>query len=239
LEKLSLQLTSLIRYDEALGSDLRDIFKRGLLRIEASAGGGFMDWLRRLFNLTLQDPAAEVTRPELEMLIERWLVGNRQKVERWEERFSLEANVRIMELLRQHINTEISGLVEVAIEACGATGQTPFEEALRALGGKVRFEPNVMARVYAELGRAMRQAYDQYMGKDGNLSLPNSVDARAAALTNRFFEAMPDAIRWNILAVQSPGQWSERVIDHLIETLETLVRIARVDQAERLMLGRA
>ena len=52
--------------------------------------------------------------------------------------------------MRAHINAEIGGLVEVAIDACGATGQTPFEEALRALGGKVRFEPGMLARLFDE-----------------------------------------------------------------------------------------
>jgi molecular chaperone DnaK len=238
LEKLSFQLTALIKDDDKLKADLRNILKQGLIRADARPSGGFMDWLRRLLNLALQDPAAEAIRPDLEKLIERWLTENRQRVERWAQRFSLEANTRIMDLLRRHINSEIRGLVEVAIEACGATGQTPFDEALRALGGKVQFEPNMVARVYSEVGRAVRQAYDQYIAKNDQGGA-SSVDDRAAALTTRFFEAMPAAIRWNILTVQPPDRWAERVIDHLIETLQTLVRIARVDQAEQLILEAA
>ncbi len=239
LEKLSFQLTALVKDDDKLRADLRDILKEGLIRAAARPPGGFMEWLRSLFNLALQDPAAEAIRPDLEQLIERWLADHRQRVERWAQRFSIEANARIMELLRHHINAEISGLVEVAIEACGATGQTPFDEALRALGGKVRFEPNMLARVYNEVGRALRQAYDQYIAKNGQTSQPNPVDVRAAALTIRFFEAMPAAIRWNILTVQPPDRWALRVTDHLIDTIETLVRVARVDQAERLILEAA
>src|SRR5262249_14791058 len=206
LEKLSYQLTALVKDDDKLCADLRDILKQGLIRAAERPSGGFMDWLRSLFNLALQDPAAEAIRPDLERLIERWLADNRQRVERWAQRFSIEANARIMELLRQHINAEISGLVEVASEACGATGQNPFDEALRALGGKVRFEPNMVARVYNEVGRAVREAYGKYIAKDGQASHPSAVDERAAALTVRFFEAMPAAIRWNILNVQPPDR---------------------------------
>jgi hypothetical protein len=238
LEKLAFQLTSLVRYDEALTSDLRDLLKQGLIQAD-DRPAGVMAWMRHLFSLALEDPAVAAIRPELEKRIERWLADNRRQVERWAERFSIEANQRVMDLLRLNVNAEISGLVEVAIEACGATGQTPFNEALSALGGKVRFEPNMLMRIYAEVGRAVRQAYDQLIAKNRQASSSKPVDERPAALTRRFFEAMPDAIRWNILSVQSPDQWAARVIDHLIETLETLVRIARVDEAERLILDAA
>jgi hypothetical protein len=52
----------------------------------------------------------------------------------------------------------------------------------------------------------------------------------------RFFERMPASIEANILAAQSPDQWAQQVVDHVIETLQTLVRIARVDHAEELMI---
>jgi hypothetical protein len=141
-----------------------------------------------------------------------------------------------MDLMRQHIKAEIGGLVEVAIEACGATGQTPFEEALRALGGKVRFEPGMLARLFSEVTRVMRYAYGEYILQNGAPDAEEMLEERATALTARFFDAMPIAIRWNILNVQSPDQWSLQVIDHLGETLATLVRVARVDEAERVIL---
>jgi hypothetical protein len=152
------------------------------------------------------------------------------------QRFSLEANHRVMDLMRAHINAEIGGLVEVAIDACGATGQTPFEEALRALGGKVRFEPGMLARLFSEVGRTMRQVYDEYIAQIGAPDADKMLEERAEALTARFFDAMPVAIRWNILNVQTPDQWALRVIDHLRETLATLVRVARVEEAERVAL---
>lgn len=235
LAKLCLQLTALIKDDEALKAELREIFKDGLRRVESRQAAGFGGWLLRLVNLAFADPAAEAIRPDLERRLERWLAENRPRVERWAERFSLEANQRVMDLMRQHINAEIGGLVEVAIEACGATGQTPFEKAMRALGGKVRFEPGMLARLFLEVARAMRQAYDQYVVQSGEPDTERMLDDRAAALTARFFDAMPTAIRWNILGVQSPDQWALRVIDHLRETLATLVRVARVDEAERLI----
>jgi hypothetical protein len=82
----------------------------------------------------------------------------------------------------------------------------------------------------------MRLAYDEYIMQSGQADAENILDERALALTARFFDAMPIAIRWNILNVQSPDQWSLRVIDHLGETLATLVRVARVDEAERVIL---
>jgi Hsp70 protein len=236
LGKLCLQLTALIKDDETLKSELREILKDGLRQSETQRAQGFGAWFRRLFNLALADPAAEAIRPDLERRLERWLAENRPRVERWAERFSLEANQRVMDLMRAHINAEIGGLIEVAIEACGATGQTPFEEALRALGGKVRFEPGMLARIFSEVARTMRQAYDQYIIQSGEPDAEKKLDERATALTTRFFDAMPIAIRWNILNVQSPDEWSLRVIDHLSETLETLVRVARVEEAERVML---
>jgi hypothetical protein len=36
--------------------------------------------------------------------------------------------------------------------------------------------------------------------------------------------------------VQTPDQWALRVIAHLGETLATLVRVARVEEAERVSL---
>src|SRR5262245_49891408 len=236
LQKLCLQLTALIKDDDALKDDLTTIFKDGLRRSEAERAAGVGAWFLRLFNLALSDPAAEAIRPDLERRLERWLADDRPRVERWAERFSLEANHRVMELMRQHINAEIGGLVEVAIEACGATGQTPFEEALRALGGKVRFEPGMLARLFSEVTRVMRYAYDEYIIQSGAPDAEKMLEERAVALTARFFDAMPIAIRWNILNVQSPDQWSLRVIDHLGETLATLVRVARVDEAERVIL---
>jgi len=236
LQKLCLQLTALIKDDDLLKDDLTAIFKDGLRRGEAEREGGVGAFFLRLFNLALNDPAAEAIRPDLERRLERWLADNRPRVERWAERFSLEANHRVMELMRAHINAEIGGLVEVAIEACGATGQTPFEEALRALGGKVRFEPGMLARLFSEVTRVMRYAYDEYIMQNGQADAEKMLEERAVALTARFFDAMPIAIRWNILNVQSPDQWSLRVIDHLGETLATLVRVARVDEAERVIL---
>jgi hypothetical protein len=236
LAKLCLQLTALIKDDETLKSELREILKDGLRQSETQRARGFGAWFLRLFNLALADPAAEAIRPNLERRLERWLADNRPRVERWAERFSLEANQRVMDLMRAHINAEIGGLIEVAIEACGATGQTPFEEALRALGGKVRFEPGLIARLYSEVARTMRQAYDQYIIQSGPPDAEEMLEDRATALTTRFFDAMPIAIRWNILNVQTPDEWSLRVIDHLSETLETLVRVARVEEAERVIL---
>ena len=82
----------------------------------------------------------------------------------------------------------------------------------------------------------MRQVYDEYIAQVGAPDADKMLEERAQALTARFFDAMPVAIRWNILSVQTPDQWALRVIDHLRETLATLVRVARVAEAERVIL---
>jgi hypothetical protein len=94
----------------------------------------------------------------------------------------------------------------------------------------------MLARLFSEVGRTMRQVYDEYIAQVGAPDADKMLEERAQALTARFFDAMPVAIRWNILNVQTPDQWALRVIDHLRETLATLVRVARVEEAERVSL---
>jgi hypothetical protein len=247
LEDLSYQLTAEMKLDDKLRSDLREILKRGLASRTQSSGStsvkdkltGFWDALRkdptgqagRLVDSLRKDPSIDAIRPDLEQRMGRWLAENKRQMDRWATRFSLEANRRVMALLKEHINAEISGLVEVAIEACGATGQTPFDQALRALGGKVTFEPNVLARIYKDVAvwisrlvGGMRGA-----GQDDAAVLEREADES----TKRFFEAIPGAIRKNISDFQPQDYWARQVIGDLISTLETLVRVARIDEAEK------
>jgi hypothetical protein len=190
--------------------------------------------MMRLFDIILDDPAAAAVRPALEQRISRWLVENRRQLDRWSVRFSTEANRRVMTILRAHINAEIGGLVEVAIAACGATGQTPFDQALRTLGGRVAFEPNVLARIFkeatawtADLVRALG------LGGESSDATTRWHEAEAAKMLATFYERMPAAIFANIVRLQPAEQWARRVTDDLVRTLETLVRVARVDEAER------
>ena len=242
LDHLSLELTSLMRADDKLQIELRNMFKDALGKIAPPPVQGLREQGVRLLNLALKDPVAEAIRPDLEKRIGLWLVDNQQKVGRWAQRFSIEANQRVMALLKRHINAEIGGLVEVAIEACNATGQTPFDEALQALGGAVRFESNMVVRVLDEITgmippivKRLFSALQKLLGM-APAGGPQTIDDQAQQFVTRFFEAMPAAVRSNVLRVQTPEQWAERVIDHLIETLGTLVRIARVDEAERMIL---
>jgi hypothetical protein len=248
LENLSYQLTAEMKLDDKLKADLTEILKQGLARAKAERSGagsvkdrltGFWDALRkdpgaqagRIVDALRKDPAVETIRPDLEQRMSRWLAENRKQLDRWATRFSIEANRRVMTLLKEHINAEISGLVEVAIEACGATGQTPFDQALKALGGKVAFEPNVIARIYKDAAEWISRLVSGTRGSSPDD--PSVLAKEAEESTIRFFEAMPAAIRKNIANFQPQDYWARQVIGDLIRTLETLVRVARVDQAER------
>ncbi len=39
--------------------------------------------------------------------------------------------------------------------------------------------------------------------------------------------------------VQTPQEWSRRVVDHLMTTLQTLIRVAGVDEADRAAVATA
>ena len=236
LHTLSLELTSFFRFDEELKADLRQIFNDGLNRVARRPTDGLREHSERLINIALRDPLAQAIRPDVEKRIERWLAENRKRVDRWAERFSIEAHQRVMRLLKGEINAEIGGLVEVAIEACSATGHTPFAEALRELGGAVRFESSAFSRVLGEILSSLPPFLQRFGTSLRGLLGMGPAEDPAQAFVTRFLEAMPYAIRDNILRTEPPRVWAARVVDHLIETLETLVRVARIDQAEQLVL---
>jgi hypothetical protein len=241
VKKLALELAALMRADDALQAELRGIFRDGLNRLAPVAA--FKEHGTRLIDAIKRDRIADAVRPDLEKLIQRWLVEKRKTADRWAERFSLEAHELIMDLLKRLINPDIAALAEIATKACGATGQTTFEEALREVGRHVRFDAHMFARVFEALidilPDSVRSVLGTMLGKFAPALGPSTVDNQVEAAVARFFFKMPDAIEANILAAQSPQSWAEGVVDHLIETLETLVRIARVDHAERLMMQMA
>jgi nucleoid-associated protein YgaU len=127
-----------------------------------------------------------------------------------------------MDLLKRRLN--IHGLVEVAIEACGATGGTTFELVLRELGNKVDFGPGVIERISDWVEMIVRATRDRKV----TAAAKPDLDQQANASTARFFAALPAAIRKNIELVQSAESWTQTVLGDLQNTLETLARVARV-----------
>jgi hypothetical protein len=266
LEQLSYALTSEMKNDEALKTDLRQIFEdalngaalarsnepvqkglmekliEGLKRFWAglrkaapkpgTQGASYDDlqnWIKGGFEELLKDPHLDAIRPDLERRIGQWIGDNRGNLESWDERFALRAHRRIMELLKAHINTEIGGFVEVAIEACSAVGTTTFEAALRDLGGHVKFSPGMIPTLLDGMARRLRELTAP--GAVTETDKAEEMRRQADASTERLFNDLPGAIRRNLEQVQSAEAWAQMVIDDLIKTLQTLAQIARVEAA--------
>jgi Hsp70 protein len=265
LEQLSYSLTSVMKLDETLTTDLRRIFEDALNRAALARGieprptslidrllaslrrfwagllkgppkpGGigksydYQEWFRGAFDELLKDPNLDAIRPDLERRIGQWLGDNRGNLQGWDQRFALRAHRRIMELLKAHIHAEIGGFVEVAIEACSAIGATTFDVALKDLGGKVKFSPGMIGTLFDEMTRRVRAlaAHGAAAGTDK----AEETRRQAGKSTEQLFDDLPSAIRRNLEQVQPAAVWAEMVIDDLIETLQTLARIARVDAA--------
>lgn len=266
LEQLSYAITSEMKRDEKLKTDLRSIFEDAFNRAELARareprqkgllerlleglkrfwaglrkespkpdadGASYDDFQTRIkgaFEELLKDPDLDAIRPDLERRIGQWLSENRGNLESWDERFALRAHRRTMELLKAHINTEIGGFVEVAIEACSAVGTTTFEAALKDLGGKVKFGPGMIPTLLDGMARWLRDIAAP--GAPAEIDKAEEVRRQADASTERLFNDLPSAIRRNLEQVQPAATWAELVIDDLVKTLQTLARIARVEAA--------
>jgi hypothetical protein len=266
LEQLSYALTSEMKNDDALRTDLRRIFEdafnraalarsnepmqkglidrllEGLKRFwaglrkaapKAGAQGASYDdlqnWIKGGLEELLKDPHLDAIRPDLEQRIGQWIADHRGNLESWDERFALRAHRRIMELLKAHINTEIGGFVEVAIEACSAVGTTTFEVALKDLGGTVKFTPGMISTLLDGMTRRLREL--TAAGAPTETDKDAEVRRQADASTERLFNDLPGAIRRNLGEMQSAEAWAQLVIDDLIKTLQTLSQIARVEAA--------
>src|SRR5262249_1600343 len=138
LHTLSLELTSFFRFDEELKAHLPQTFNDGLARVARRPTDGLREHSERLINIALRDPLAQAIRPDVEKRIERWLAENRKRVDRWAERFSIEAHQRVMRPLKGEINAEIGGPAEVAVAGCSANRPPPLAEALRRVGAPGR-----------------------------------------------------------------------------------------------------
>ncbi|HEY4919177.1 MAG TPA: hypothetical protein VII40_03675 [Xanthobacteraceae bacterium] len=170
----------------------------------------------------LKDPQVEAVRPALETRVREWITANRDELTALDRQISGAAHHQVMDLLKRRLN--IHGLVEVAIEACCATGGTTFELVLRELGNKVDFGPGVIERVSDWVEMIVRATRDRTV----TAAAKPDLDQQANASTARFFAALPAAIRKNIELVQSAESWTQTVLGDLQNTLETLARVARV-----------
>jgi hypothetical protein len=245
LQSLSDRLAIRMRTDLRLRTDIRRIFAQSLERAAMSrptrltAAGWFAKlWqdIQRVLAATarafsrerikgfvqeiLRDPQAEAVRPALERRVREWIAANRDEVTVLDRQISGDAHREVMAVLKQYL--EIHGLVEVAIEACGATGATTFDVVLKELGNKVDFGPGIIERFSDWLGFIL------HPGRDGNMAAKSDLDQQANASMERFFAALPAAIRKNVALVQTAESWREGVLADLERTLETLARVARI-----------
>jgi molecular chaperone DnaK (HSP70) len=180
--------------------------------------------VQNVFWQMFKDPEVEAVRPALEQCVKEWLAANRSRLATLDKQISASAHRQIMVLLKQYL--DIGGLVEVAIEACGATGETTFDVAFKELGNKVDFGPGMINRIFDWLEMIVRTATSDPKAT----SRPN-LDEQSKELTNRFLLALPAAIRENITQIQTADAWAQRILDDLTNTLETLARVARIDYA--------
>ncbi len=225
LGQLSLWLRSVIKADDRLVDDIRLIFTDSIAEMRRQ---NEQSTVQTVWTTILRDRLADKVRPRLEQRLKKWISDNPAKLRRWNQQFAADAHHRIWQVLRDNIRSEISGLVEIAIEACDATGATPFDEALGSLGARARFDVTVLDRVFNQL----KELWELYFPSNG--APPDAATAIAKQTDeaiDRLFTSLPEAIQKNISSVQSPRKWADQVIDHLITTLETLVRVARIDEA--------
>jgi hypothetical protein len=193
---------------------------RGFSRGSTASIKDHQERIKGVIQEMLKDPQAEAVRPALEMRVREWMAANREELTALDRQISGEAHREIMEVLKQHL--EIQGLVEVAIEACGATGATTFDVVLKELGNKVDFGPGMIERFSDWMEMIVRAT------RDGKMAAKPDLDQQANASTARFFAALPAAIRKNTELVQSAEGWKDGVLDDLARTLGTLARVANV-----------
>jgi len=107
----------------------------------------------RLSTSALADHRREAIRPDLERRLEPLACRERPRSSAGPSGSPHEATSRHDRCGRKS-NAEIGGLVEVAIEACGATGQTPLKwRCARSRQGALR--ARLLARLFSEVGRTI------------------------------------------------------------------------------------
>jgi hypothetical protein len=241
LEDLSYRISAEMRQDEKLQNSVQQIFaesfRAGLTNPKpVRKARGFWEMLLAFFRgsyerVIKEDPNEQVLRPKLERLIGDWILANEATLQRrWGEKFAATAHRSIMDLLRKDLDLE--GLVEVAVEACRALGPMSFDQALKTVGGNVRFRPDMVSRIYSELFRLITIVSSRSSAV--SQTTEKEVQKEAHDATHRFFQDMPEAISRNIRQVQSDEQWARYVIDDLIGTLQTLAEFANAEAASQL-----
>jgi hypothetical protein len=246
---LSHSIMRLMKYDQKLVDEFDEIVRRGLEQEQADSKR--QRWIERRRNAIIKHEAA--VRSDIQELLKKWVGDHGNEMGRAVERFSTEAGRRINKNVLKNTVGETGGLIEVAIEACGPTGQSSFGEALEKLGENFHLGRNI----WSVLTERIKRLRDILSGKQA-VKEDDRLEQQIRQVRQRFFEELPSEIERSILRVlsrrhwpkhvlgrrmpakierrilrgQSREQWAEHVLGRLIETLETLVRIARVDQAE-------
>ncbi len=236
LNELSLRINAEMRADSALQGDVRRMYEECYRDVLADASSlkhrdifeALLSWLKGLFKrVTTEDPKELKLRAQLQQRIGDWLTANEPRLQRrWGEQFAYAAHRRIMELLRQQVSLE--GMVEVAVEACGATGPASFDTALKRLGGDPKFG---ISKISSEMARLKLIAMGPKITPE---AVSSEVQNQATASTQAFFQGMPNAICRSITQLQSPEQWANYVVDDLIGTLQTIADFANASEAARI-----
>ena len=180
--------------------------------------------LRGLIN----DPSVEAIRPELEKCIGSWLNDNRAALLKVNDDVSRTAREETMRLLNRYV--QIGGVVQVALDACGATGEMSLADVLRRLGGKVQIEVDLFTRLWRDASKWL----DEILRPESGTTPRNRAEdirLQAHASADSFFAALPEAVRDNVEKAQDAQGWADRVFDNLLNSLRRLVRVAGVENA--------
>jgi hypothetical protein len=228
-----------MKNDKALQREVHRIFADSYREASTAAtplpDNGLLSRIRampaRFFKGVINESPAELAlRTALQQTIAAWLSSHESILQRrWGERFTAATHDKIMMLLKQEL--DLKGLVEVAVDACSATGPMTFQRALENLGGQVNIGSVIITRLHRELSKLWRQMISANNSPE---ITPERIDEQAKAATEQFFENMPEDIRGAILQVQSAYQWAYGLVDDLIGTLKTVAEFARADSAERI-----
>ena len=184
----------------------------------------FADALRDL----LHDPNVEAIRPELEKCIGRWLADNRVTLLRVSDEVSKTAREETMRLLNRYV--QIGGVVQIALDACGATGEMSLTDVLRPLGGDVEIEMDLFTRLWRDASKWLGEI-GRPQSRTGPHDRAEALCLQARASADSFFAALPEAVRNNVEKAQDAQGWADRVLDNLMNSLRRLVRVAGVENS--------
>src|ERR1051325_5841144 len=234
VEKIATELSQELGNDAQLKEDIKEIFRQTLSSVERNgqASGSFSDRIVQVVKDLIFDPKEEAARPALANRVGRWLQDNETELNHRADGVARLAHHNVTTLLRREVHGEIDKLVEVAIEACGATGARGLSGALKELGSSVGISPGFVARVFEGMRDYLATRFPSVLT---SADKPTMIDREAAEMTQRFYNNLPKAIRATILEAQKSQAWADQVVGDVTDTLTMLANAACVADAQRLI----